>query len=79
MSICRNNGIPSDKRCHLAVIWDYHPLVDRSFYTITVDSQLSVKAKSKIYRLFKADINTNKFWSSGMTARFSHRSKINPF
>lgn len=79
MAICQANGVPMRKRCDLAVIWNYHPLVDRSYYTITSDPQFSLKVKSKIHRLFKADINTTKFWSSGMTSRFSHRSKINAF
>lgn len=79
MAICKVNGVPMHKRCDLAVIWNYHPLVDRSYYTISMDSELGLKTKSKIHRLFKADINTTKFWSTGMTSRFSHRSKINAF
>jgi len=67
------------EKCHLAVVWNYHPVVDRSFYTITADPTLSVKEKSKIYRLFGADVHAKKFWSDGLAAKFQNRDKIFTF
>jgi oligoribonuclease NrnB/cAMP/cGMP phosphodiesterase (DHH superfamily) len=69
----------NEARCELVVVWNYHPGVDRSFYTVTIDPTLSLKEKSKIHRLFGADVHKTKFWSPGLISNFFDRSKIHPF
>lgn len=59
-----------DERCALAIIWDYNPSTNKSYYTITIDTNLSNEDKQKIRLLFGKDLIASAFEQDGCQNTF---------
>lgn len=53
-------------RCSLAVTWDWDPIKNRSYYTITPDAGMSSEEVGRISELVGGDVNTAHFSLFGM-------------